>query len=121
VASLRAVRPRSPRLGELFEELRGLVPALTGEETLAAIGQVAELGALLSAHHLSQAVSPAVPSPAPVDGLLDAKAAAKRLGVSLPTIYRLAREGSLLAVRLGDSTVRFDPADVARFVEGRKR
>jgi excisionase family DNA binding protein len=50
---------------------------------------------------------------------LSAKQAAKRLGLSQPTIYRLAGRGELPAVRVGDA-VRFDPADLARFVEGKK-
>ena len=42
---------------------------------------------------------------------------AERLQVSKATVLRLAKAERLRALRVGRKTVRFDPAEVARFLE----
>jgi excisionase family DNA binding protein len=52
--------------------------------------------------------------------LLSYKAAGKVLGCTERTIYEFVRRGELPSVRLGNRSVRVDPADLKRFIEGRK-
>ncbi len=52
--------------------------------------------------------------------LLRAGDVAKRIGASKQTVYLLARENALPSVRWGRS-VRFDPADVERFIREHRR
>lgn len=54
--------------------------------------------------------------------LLTAEQVAEVLGVSVEQIYRLAkRQLRSAAVEVGEGTLRFDPARVARFIEVRRR
>lgn len=48
----------------------------------------------------------------PTPKLITAKRLAPRLGLSVSSVYELARRGELPCVRLGTS-VRFDPAQIA--------
>lgn len=95
------------------------VAELDAGAVIDAQGATARLAAVLSARGATLAAQEARPAAPPTADLLGAKAAAKRLGLSTPTIYRLTARGELPAVRVGDS-VRFDPADLARFIEIRK-
>lgn len=52
--------------------------------------------------------------------LLSYRAAGKVLGCTERTIYQFVRDGELRSVRLGNRSVRVDPADLKRFIEGRK-
>jgi excisionase family DNA binding protein len=52
-------------------------------------------------------------------GLLNAKAAASRLGCSEALVMKLRDRGELPAVRVGD-LVRFDPADVEAFIAAQR-
>ena len=52
--------------------------------------------------------------------LLRVEDVAERIGASKQTVYPLARENTLAAVRWGRS-VRFDPADVERFIREHRR
>ncbi len=89
-----------------------------GGAVLEAVAAVARLGAVLSARGVALAVQETRPVAPPCVDLLSAKATAKRLGLSPPTIYRLASRGELPAVRVGDA-VRFDPADLTAFIRRR--
>jgi excisionase family DNA binding protein len=51
--------------------------------------------------------------------LLTTRQAAERLAISLATIKRLVRAGQLAYVKIGHC-LRFDPADLAAFIESRK-
>lgn len=46
---------------------------------------------------------------------------AVRLGISIPHTYRLAKTGEIPCVRIGPKVVRFDPADVERFIQAHRR
>ena len=52
--------------------------------------------------------------------LLDYPAVAKLLGLCVRQVANLVKAGRLRAVRLGPRSVRFDPADVRRFVDEAK-
>jgi excisionase family DNA binding protein len=91
------------------------VGELAAGDVLEAIAATARLGALLQARGVALAAQEGRSTPPPSPDLLDAKAAAQRLGLSLPTIYRLAASGELQAVRVGGA-VRFEPSEVAAFV-----
>lgn len=63
------------------------------------------------------------PSSDPTNGLqplLTSRETAEVLGVTDRTLRTLVRTGSLLAVRFGRS-VRFDPADLRKFIDEAKR
>lgn len=51
-----------------------------------------------------------------MESLLSVEQAAERLGISLWTVYRLAREGRLPSLCVGRRRL-FDPGDLQRFVE----
>lgn len=51
------------------------------------------------------------------DSMMTPDDVAGRLKISKATVLRLAKAGQLRALRVGKKTVRFDPAEVARFVE----
>lgn len=51
-----------------------------------------------------------------MDALLRARDVAERLSISASAVYRLAEIGDLPCVRIG-AAVRFDPADVDRYIE----
>ena len=53
--------------------------------------------------------------------LLAPDAAAEILGVSARTLRRRVAEGEIPAIRLGPRTVRFDPHDLARYIERTRR
>lgn len=53
--------------------------------------------------------------------LLDARAAAAKLNVSLKTLYNLRMAGKIPTVRLSERRVAFDPSDLTRFVESSKQ
>lgn len=55
-------------------------------------------------------------SPVALPRLLTAPQVAASLGLAVPRVYELAREGNLPVVRLGRS-MRFHPAQVAAFIE----
>jgi excisionase family DNA binding protein len=48
--------------------------------------------------------------------LLSSKAAAERLGVSQNTIRKFVAEGKLPAYYVGDKLVKFDPADLDKYL-----
>lgn len=52
-------------------------------------------------------------------GLIRVEAVAQVLGLSRPMIYKLVNTGELPTVRIG-KTLRFDPADVAAFIQARR-
>ena len=53
------------------------------------------------------------------EGLINARQAAKILGVSAVSVYKWTREGAIRAVKLGDRVL-FDIDDLNLFVESRK-
>ena len=53
----------------------------------------------------------------PTPELLDAREVADWLHISTWTVYGLARSGVLPSIRIGAKCVRFDPNDVASFIE----
>jgi excisionase family DNA binding protein len=53
-------------------------------------------------------------------GLLVAAVTARRLGLSVPHVYTLAAAGTLPSIKFGKA-VRFDPADVERFIREHRR
>ena len=63
-------------------------------------------------------VKSSVPSIAPM--LLRPREAATALGISVRHLWDLARAGEIPVVRLGRNT-RYDPADLERLIESRKR
>ena len=54
-------------------------------------------------------------------GLLKISAVAERLGISIPHAYRLAQIGEIPCVRIGSKAVRFEVADVERFIREHRR
>jgi excisionase family DNA binding protein len=58
-------------------------------------------------------------SPVALPGLIRVEAVAQVLGLSRPMIYKLVNTGELPTVRIG-KTLRFDPADVAAFIQARR-
>lgn len=54
------------------------------------------------------------------DGLLTVRQVAELLGICERTAFELTRARKLTAVRIGRA-VRYDPADVAAFIEASKR
>lgn len=53
--------------------------------------------------------------------LLKVGAVAERLGLSVPHTYRLAAAGELPCVRIGEKSIRFEEAAVARFIRKHRR
>lgn len=53
-------------------------------------------------------------------GLLSPGKVAELLGLSKPHVYNLAKGGKLPSVKF-DQAVRFDPADVERFIQDHRR
>jgi excisionase family DNA binding protein len=56
--------------------------------------------------------------------LINAAAAAKILGVSKPTVYRYAQDGRIPSVKLnegGPGAVRFDPKEIEKYINKRRR
>jgi excisionase family DNA binding protein len=53
--------------------------------------------------------------------LLTAPQAAKLLTVCERTLWELTKRGALPAVRISKRAVRYDPADLARFIHARKQ
>ena len=96
------------------------VPTMSAKDVLEALAGTARLTAALEARNVTlaaQGASRAAPLPA---DLVDAKSAARRLGLSLPSIYRLARAGCLPAVRVGADSLRFDPMDLTSWIDKKK-
>jgi excisionase family DNA binding protein len=119
-APQRALAEAVPQLSlsEALAAIEQQVPNLTATGCLEVLAAAARLSAVLSARMVFLAAQEGQGSPGPADpspDLLDAKAAARRLGLSLPTIYRLARSGTLPTVRIGD-VLRFDPRELERVV-----
>lgn len=52
--------------------------------------------------------------------LLKVPDVARRLGISVPHVYGLARRGEIPCVRIGTS-VRFDPEDVEEYIRAHRR
>ena len=50
--------------------------------------------------------------------LISAKKLSEITGIPIRTLYRLAQDGSLPAVRFGKRIIRFDMSAVSRIVEG---
>jgi excisionase family DNA binding protein len=61
-----------------------------------------------------------ITAPHQAGALLDKRAVAAQLGVSVRTVNRLQAAGELRPVRLGLRTVRNGPADVAALIERRR-
>jgi excisionase family DNA binding protein len=104
--------------------IEGQVPVMTVADCLEALAATARLNAVLAARNMAlaaQETSRVFPSASPVANLLDAKGAARRLGLSLPTIYRLARSGELPAVRVGNDLLRFAASDIDGFIQSHRR
>jgi excisionase family DNA binding protein len=116
--TLRSAVPQVS-LAETVVELEARVPQLNAEACLEAIAALARLNAALATRHSSLSTEERRAEPEASLDLIDAKAAARRLGVSLPTLYRLARGGELPTVRIGRDLIRFSPAALAEFVGGR--
>ena len=57
---------------------------------------------------------------APTPALLRPPEAARQLGICLRTLQDLTRRGQIPAVYPTARAVRYDPADLARFIESRK-
>jgi excisionase family DNA binding protein len=55
------------------------------------------------------------------DGLLDLRQVADRLGCSAVTVRRLHEAGQLAAVKISPRLIRFEPDEVARYIESRRR
>lgn len=59
--------------------------------------------------------------PEPIEALLTADDVAAKLGLTdRQAVYKLKREGKLAPVHLGDSTLRFEPNEVRRFIRDSK-
>jgi len=56
----------------------------------------------------------------PSGGLLTYRQAAERLGLSHRTVQKLCAEGLIEAVRFGRRAVRFEPAEIERFIDSRR-
>jgi excisionase family DNA binding protein len=106
-------------LADSIGDLEERIPELTAAICLDAIGAAARLSAALAAHHTALATERLLLRPSPSLELLDAREAALRLRVSLPTVYRLARAGELPSIKIGKDLIRFDAAALARFVSAR--
>jgi excisionase family DNA binding protein len=52
--------------------------------------------------------------------LLTAKQAAKLLNISERTLYARTADGSIAVVRIGNRGIRYDPADLRRWIERAK-
>ncbi len=50
-------------------------------------------------------------------GLLEAAEVAERLAVAEMTVYRMVKSGSLPCVRVGEWLIRFDPAEVQKYID----
>jgi predicted DNA-binding transcriptional regulator AlpA len=61
---------------------------------------------------------PETPGAAPL--LLSSRAAAKALSLCEKTLWSLRRAGKLRAVRIGPRAIRYDVADLQRFIEASK-
>lgn len=103
---------------QTLAEVEAGVPSLDAGACRELLGAAARLSAALAAHNLTLAVATAAITPEA--DLLDAKGAARRLGVSLPTIYRLVRQSQLTVIRVSADTLRFSPADLEEFVSARR-
>jgi excisionase family DNA binding protein len=53
-------------------------------------------------------------------GLLKVGIVARRLGISVPSVYRLAANGEIPCIRIGPKSVRFDIVEIERYVQRRK-
>jgi excisionase family DNA binding protein len=53
----------------------------------------------------------------PADKILTCSQAAKRLGIPLPTLRRLVRDGTLWAVRMKNGEVGLTESEVQRFLD----
>ena len=56
-----------------------------------------------------------------VGELLDERAAARRLGISPRAMWGLADSGAIPFIRIGPRLKRYDPRDVADFIERNRR
>ncbi len=115
--NLRASVPQLAPVDALAE-IEARVSRMDQGECLAVLGAAARLSAAAAARNLTLAAFPAPGTP-PID-LLDAKAAARHLGVSLPTLYRLVRRGQLTSIRISSDTLRFSPIDIEEFLNTRR-
>lgn len=57
--------------------------------------------------------------PAPIEGLRDSKVSAAVLGISTRALWTLTKQGRIPCVRIGRA-VRYDPADLRRFIDASK-
>lgn len=105
---------------EALAEIEARVPEMTTAGCLEALGATARLSAVLMARNVTLAAQESLRTPAPCPDLLDAKAAAQRLRLSLPSVYRLARTGTLPSIRIGSDLLRFSPIDVQSFIDGNR-
>jgi excisionase family DNA binding protein len=55
------------------------------------------------------------------DSLMTVNEVARTLAVSVPTVYLLARDGRLPSVKVTDIGLRFDPVEVADYVDSRRQ
>lgn len=112
-------RARTDRLADLMAELEGLADGLTGAEVLDAIGRTGRLDAILRTRFLTLAAPSPLTATAPDSPrYLDAAQAAGYLGVSRSTVLRLAKAGTLPCCRPSEGVVRFDRAELDRFMAG---
>lgn len=51
--------------------------------------------------------------------LLTTSQVANRLGVNVQTVRRMVKRGDLVAVRMSPKSFRFEPSEIARFIEER--
>ena len=58
---------------------------------------------------------------ADVGDLLDERTAARRLGISRRSMWGLADSGAIPFIRIGPRLKRYDPRDVADFIERNRR
>lgn len=117
--NLRTVVPQLAP-ADALAEIEARVSKLDTVECLAILAAAARLSAAVAARNLTLAIEATAAQSRPPTDLLDAKGAARRLGVSLPTLYRLVRRGQLVTLRIGADMLRFSPMDIEDFLNARR-
>jgi excisionase family DNA binding protein len=56
-----------------------------------------------------------------MEALMKAEEVAELLALPTRTVYRLAWQGRLPSVKVGERCVRFDPVDIREYIDGRRR
>ena len=54
-------------------------------------------------------------------GLLKVGHVARRLGISVPQVYRLAKSGEIPCIRIGAKSIRFDLMELEMYIRNRRK